>query len=278
MNIASLLKQLNQKLQMVTNIPQLEAELLLAQVTQLSRAQLHAYSDRNLTTEELAALNNLLERRLNQEPIAYILGYKEFWSKSLHVTKDTLIPRPETENLVEWILNHFSKSQNLTVADLGTGSGAIAIALASEHPQWQITATDYNPNTLAVAQENAMQFQLNNIQFRLGDWFQALIHNDYDLIVSNPPYIAENDPYLPNLAHEPKAALVAKDSGLADLTILIRDAKNYLKPNGVLVLEHGYEQGAEVRQLLQKKNYKNIQTHRDLSGLERFTSAQNRNR
>ena len=273
MTLSALLNQLGQQLLHKVENPRLEADLLVAHVLKLSRAELYMRSNDTLSEEQINTILLLVARRTKQEPMAYILGHKEFWSLNLKVTPATLIPRPETEALVEWILDKFSNSANLKVADLGTGSGAIALALASERPLWKITATDASSSTLKIAQENAASLNIDSIEFRLGNWCEAFLDTHYDLIISNPPYIAENDPHLAALTYEPSSALIAKNSGLSDLTELIREAKNYLNEQGVLVLEHGFEQGPAVRKLFSEYGYDKIATQCDLGRQERFTTA-----
>lgn len=256
--------------------PSFETELLLSHVLTISRSILRAYPEKILTLESENKFRDLLNRRLAGEPIAYLLGEKEFWSLPLIVNKNTLIPRPETEQLVQLILEKYSEYTIKTVADLGTGSGAIALALASVRPTWKIVATDLSSNALQIAIKNAANLHLKNITFLQGDWCEALpSQSRYHIIVSNPPYISEKDPHLGigDLRFEPKNALIAGEEGLSALKIIISRAKYYLISEGLLVLEHGYDQGKIVRQLLQQAGYKNVVTHKDLSGIERVTEA-----
>lgn len=274
MNIKTLLQLSTQQLHAVCDTPRLEAEVLMAKVLGLSRSELYIHSLQELSLEQERQFKDFIQRRLDKEPLAYLVGEKEFWSQPLKVTPDTLIPRPDTEALVEWVLKHFSASCALKVADLGTGSGAIALALASERPHWKITATDRSSAALAVAQFNATHLKLNALEFIQGDWCHALDDSNYDLILSNPPYIEANDPHLLELAYEPQEALVAEEGGLADLKKIIIDAHNYVRPGGYLVLEHGYTQSKAVQVLLEQQAYSSIQTHFDLNQQPRFTSAQ----
>ncbi len=273
MKLAIFLKTLSLQLDVIGESSRLEAELLAAHVLNFTRAQLYARLDENLSEAQVTAIQNLVKRRLSHEPIAYILGHKEFWSLDLQVTPDTLIPRPETEDLVEWVLNHLSADKHLEIVDLGTGSGAIALALAHERPNWKIIATDRSEKALAVAKSNAQQLKINNVDFRLGSWCDALPSKKYPLIISNPPYIAEHDSHLELLQHEPLSALVANDSGIADLRTIIINAKNYMNNEAYLVLEHGYDQGQGVRKILLQEGYQQVETHLDLNGNERFTSS-----
>lgn len=253
--------------------PRLDAEILLSHVTQLSRAQLHAYPERELTAEQVQQLQQYVERRLKGESIAHILGEKEFWSLTLLVNGSTLIPRPETEQLVEQVLQLLPAAPVQLVADLGTGSGAIALAIAHERPHWQVVATDINPITLQTAQQNAEHLGLSQVEFFLGSWYEALPAKKYHAIISNPPYIAANDLHLATetLRFEPPQALVGGIDGLAALRAIIAQAGAYLVDQGWLLLEHGYDQGAVVRDLMAQAKFTEVVTLRDLAGLERIT-------
>lgn len=272
--IQSSLQQAYTLLKPLSN-PRLDAELLLAHILNLPRSSLHAYPEKSLTPAQQQQFDTLVQRRVSGESIAHLLGEKEFWSLNLRVTKDTLIPRPETELLVELTLAKLAPEPIQHIADLGTGSGAIALAIASERPHWQVTATDNYPATLEVAQHNAKRLQLTPIEFRRGDWCRALPLKKFNAIVSNPPYIAENDPHLTtdSLRHEPKPALVSGKDGLTALTAIINNAAQYLAEGGWLLLEHGYEQGSAVRELMLAAGYLEVVTYQDLSGLERVTAG-----
>lgn len=266
------LQQAYQTLKSTEN-PRLDAELLLAHVLKIPRTHLLIWPERIVTTSENQQLQQLLQRRLSGESIAHIFGEKEFWSLTLQVTHDTLIPRPDTELLVELVLEKLDKNPVQTVADLGTGSGAIALAIAKERPHWQIIATDNYPATLAVAKRNADRLALTNICFYEGDWCAALPPQLFSAIVSNPPYIAADDPHLmtPNLSFEPRHALVGGDDGLRDLYCIIDQAKTHLAPGGWLLLEHGFDQASFVYQQMQIAGYKDGSTHHDLAGHPRVT-------
>lgn len=252
----------------------LDAELLISLVTQQTRSQLYANTDNVLSTTELQQLNTLIKRRLTGEPMAYILGTQEFWSLLLTVNQHVLIPRPETEHLVEWLLQQLPASPQC-IADLGTGSGAIAIALVHERPHWQVDATDKSEAALTVANKNIAYHQLTNICCHLGNWCEPLPQQNYDAIITNPPYLAANDLHLTSLQFEPyKTALIAGDDGLADIANIIHTAENYLAPRGYLVIEHGYQQAKQVVQLCQQHSYINIQSHQDYAGHARFVTAQ----
>ena len=255
--------------------PKLDIELLLSEVLKVSREYLHTWPDQRLTDEQLLKFQHLLQQRQHGKPIAYILGKQAFWSLTLKVNAATLIPRPETELLVDIILQKFASIKNLSVLDLGTGSGAIALALATEQPTWQITAVDYSFDALGVAQENANYYGITSVAFIHSNWYSNLSNRKYDIIVANPPYIAENDPALHQhvLQYEPETALISKQDGFADMIEIIDKAKYFLKKNGFIVLEHGYQQSQEVKNILRKYGYTNTQSHTDLSGIMRAASG-----
>jgi release factor glutamine methyltransferase len=262
------------QLEFITPTPMLEAEILLAHTLNQARSYLRAWPEKTVSPAELQQFTLYLNRRCQHEPIAYITGHREFWSHDLLVTPDTLIPRPETEQLVEAVLT-LTKPQ-LKIADLGTGSGAIAIALASERPDWQILATDVSEKSLSVASQNAQRLRLNNISFYLGSWCTALPCYDLDVIVSNPPYIAETEweAYAQGLGFEPRTALVAGPDGLDAIRLIIQTAKYYLKPGGCFFLEHGFSQGKAVREQLVAAGYQQVRTLFDLEGHERIAVSQ----
>ncbi len=253
----------------------LDGELLLAHVLQQPRSSLYAYSDYQLNRDEMAQFTALLARRSRGEPIAYLLGVREFWSLPLTVTSDTLIPRPETELLVELAIGWLRGRAGARIADLGTGSGAIAVALARELPEATIIATDTSPAALTVAHRNADRYCPGRVDFRHGNWCEPLAGEHLDLIVSNPPYVAETELLLTasELCYEPRTALAAGESGLTALTAIIGTAAGYLQSGGKLLLEHGADQAADVRRLLEACGYRDIQSHSDMAGLDRATSA-----
>lgn len=273
MNIQTILNFSTQSLAKISSSPTLDAELLLVKILNVSPTHLHAYPEQKLTPEQQHSFNQLLQRRLAGEPVAYILESQSFWDIDLKITADVLIPRPETELLIEIILKKFSAEEELHIADLGTGSGAIALALAKTRSQWHLTAVDISAAALSIAEENARRLRLNNICFYQSNWLAALATKKFSVIVSNPPYLAENDPHLAALSHEPKTALISGDDGLDEIRKIILEACHHLLPDGLLLLEHGYEQAAIIRDLLQQAGYGDIKTYRDYAGHERVCLA-----
>ncbi len=272
MQLKVLVSQFTEVLDGCSDSPKLDAECLIAAWLKKPRSFLYAYPEEDVLPDP--ALLKCLYRRQAGEPIAYIVGNKPFWTLDLKVTPDVLVPRPETECLVEWVLDSFDNAA-IRCADLGTGSGAIACALAHERPAWAVVATDQSEAALEIAEENAQQHGLSQIQFHHGDWCQALPDGLFDLIVSNPPYIAEDDPHVEAAVKkfEPQEALFAQQQGLADIAKIIEQAKAHLKPGGYLVLEHGFAQAQTVQAAFESCGYKTIECHEDLNCLPRFTSA-----
>ncbi len=249
---------------------------LLEHILQLDALQMRYRGEQKLTTKQETQYIEALARLATGEPLAYIIGSQPFWNLDLKVTSDTLVPRPDTEILVETCLQ-LPLPQQVNMIDLGTGTGAIALSLATERPNWQITATDIYQPTLQVAQENAQRYHLNHVQFKLGAWFEALempVQPLFDLIVSNPPYIDEQDQHVQALQAEPQRALVAKNQGLADLQIIIEQGQFWLKSNGWMVLEHGYDQAQAVQDIFAQAHFQHIRTVQDYGGNDRVTLAQ----
>lgn len=245
----------------------------MAQVLDVSRSALLSRLEETLEPSLMKKFEFLISRRSQGEPIAYLVQEKEFWSLPLKVTANTLVPRPETECLVEAVLEYLPETPK-TIADLGTGTGAITLALAKERPNWNIIATDVSEKALQVAKENTVRLKFSNIQFRHGHWFDV-ISESLDAIVSNPPYISENDPCLfgDGVRFEPKEALVAPENGLAALKEIIQKAPNHLKPGGYLFLEHGMGQSSALKDLLEKAGFLKIKSVRDYARIERAMVA-----
>lgn len=267
------LAALSRRLAAVSGSPALDAALLLAHVTGAGRAALAAEPDRALSPQQAAELEALARRRLRGEPVAYLTGRKEFWSLDLDVTPEVLVPRPETELVVELALAALAGIARPAAVDLGTGSGAIALAIARERPDAAVTAVDRSAAALAVATGNAARLGIANVRFLRGSWFGPLAGERFDLVAANPPYLAGNDPALAALAREPRAALVAGPAGLEALAQVCAGAPAALVPGGTLVLEHGAAQGAAVRQLMSAAGFVDVATHRDLAGLPRATQG-----
>lgn len=255
--------------------PRLDAELLLAQALGKSRSYLHTWPEHEPAAAQLAGYQAALARRRAGEPVAYILGRQGFWSLELDVARHTLIPRPDTEVLVETALALLPATP-LQGLDLGTGTGAIALALACERPAWQMTGVDRVPAAVALAQGNGARLQLTNARFVESCWFSALAGQRFQLIVSNPPYIAAADPHLSqgDVRFEPSSALVAGVDGLDDIRLIIEQAPAHLLGGGWLLLEHGFEQAEAVRELLSRRGFTAVDSRRDLGGHQRISVGQ----
>ena len=264
------------RLQLSSDEAKLEAQVLLQQVLNVSHAWLISHANDALEAHQLEAFHVLVQRRLNGEPIAYILGQREFYGLNLTVTSDTLIPRPDTETLVEAALAKLTNNQ-ATVLDLGTGTGAIALAVAKHRPMTHVTAVDFSTTALKVAAQNAKQLNITNITFVESHWFDALAPTPFDIIVSNPPYIEHHDAHLSqgDLRFEPLTALASGADGLDDIRQIINDCLVYLKPQGWLMLEHGYNQAEAVADLMANVGLSNIETIQDLGGNDRVTLGKN---
>ena len=269
--IQKALSQAASQLDPVSSSPALDAEVLLSHVMAKHRAHLRARPEEQLSKEQKRAFEELVARRRSGVPIAYITGCREFWSLEFHVTPDTLIPRPETELVVELALLRLPAECTHRVADLGTGSGAIALAVAHERPGCTVIATDACPAALSIARWNAARLKVTNVEFHRGDWYQAVDNQRFHVLCSNPPYVREGDPHLTrgDLPHEPEAALVAGESGMEALQHIINDAQRHLHPGGWLILEHGYDQADEVTHRLRQKGFEDIESHSDIAGQAR---------
>jgi len=256
----------------------LDAELLVLHVLEKPRSFLYSHPESILDTNQLAAANYLVQRRCEGTPVAYLLGQKEFWSLMLTVDERVLIPRPETEAIIDYILQLHLPEQ-ASVIDLGTGSGAIALALASEKPRYFVVASDFSEGAIAVAKKNTQQLAANGscheIPLLRGDWLSAFSENSFDLVVSNPPYIDEQDTHLQqgDVRFEPLSALVSKDSGYDDIKLISLQARVCLKNGGHLIIEHGYDQRETIIKIIEAEGYLNVVDHDDLNGMPRFITA-----
>ena len=253
----------------------LDAQVLLLNILQKPRSYLFTWPEKQLTDEQYQAFQRACERRLQGEPVSHITGCREFWSLQLEVNPTTLIPRPDTETLVELALE-CEVPKNAKVLDLGTGTGAIALALGSEMPTWDIIAVDRIDDAVALAKRNQERLAINNVCVEQSNWFSALNNKKFDLIVTNPPYIEYNDKHLHqgDVRFEPLSALIADDAGLADIKQIITQSRDYLHSNGYLLIEHGFEQSAAVRHIFNQMAFINVSTVKDLGNNDRVTFGQ----
>ncbi|VFP79871.1 peptide chain release factor N(5)-glutamine methyltransferase [Candidatus Erwinia haradaeae] len=255
--------------------PHRDLEILLERVTGKPRAWLIAFYDSPLTPYMLNTLQQLVARRAAGEPIAYLTGEREFWSLPLKVTPDVMIPRQDTEILVEEALKYLSKTTNNSILDLGTGNGAIALAIASERKDCHILGVDCIDSIIKLAKQNALNLGITNVSFILGKWFSTIKKHKFSMIVSNPPYIDKTDNHLltGDLRFEPKNALISENNGLADITFIIQEAKKHLTPGGWLLLEHGWNQATIIQKLMSIHKFSKIKTSQDYGGNDRVTSG-----
>ncbi len=278
MSLDALLQQAAQRLQRAgSSSPRVDAEVLLCHVLGRDRTWLYTWGDKMCSLWEQARFEALVAARAQGTPVAYLTGEREFWGLRLATSPDTLIPRPDTETLVELALSRVNQPTG-RMLDLGTGTGAIALAFASEQPDWQVLGVDLRFEAVALANQNAHSLGITNARFLQSDWFAVLESYDevgtlFDIIVSNPPYIAADDPHLAegDVRFEPRSALVADACGMADLLHLVNTAQRYLTASGWLLLEHGYQQADVVREALERAGYQNVESVRDLGGHERVT-------
>jgi len=266
-SIQTLLTESSKQLAVISDSAYLDAELLLAHCLEKNRTYLHTWPEKELDREQLDYFRSLIEKRLTDYPVAYLLGKKSFWTFELMVTPDVLIPRPETELLVEITLDKIKQIKKPKILDLGTGSGAIALAIASERNDALIIATDNSEAALEIAKINAQCIGLSKqVSFIKSNWFDDLIEDSFDLIVSNPPYIDPENIYLQEtIRHEPLQALVADNKGMQDIEKIIQKSHPFLKKNGFLILEHGFDQSEKTLDLLSSKNFTNTKSYRDLN-------------
>jgi release factor glutamine methyltransferase len=253
----------------------LDAELLLAFVTGTSRATLYSHPEQQLDNHQLETFHRLVEKRSDHYPLAYMIGEKEFWSLNFYVNQHSLIPRPETETLVEVALHEIPFDESFDILDLGTGTGAIAVAIAKERPLSKLTAVDIDPATLEVTKKNINKHEMGNICCRQSDLFSGLQNESYDLIVTNPPYVASEDKAFDGgeLKYEPRLALDGGKMGLDIIDKIILQARSYLKPSAMLIFEHGFDQAEYISDALKQNGYHDIKTYLDISGHQRITSG-----
>ncbi len=275
MNIQQALQQARQNLAESSPTAGLDAQVLLTQILQCNTAHLLAWPEKKLKKEQIANYQQLIQQRQQGVPIAHLTGSREFWSLEFSVNDSTLIPRPETETLIEFILDKFSNKKNLKLLDMGTGTGAIAIAIATEKPGWEIFASELSADALKLARDNSNSHQTKNISFIQSNWFNNIKDKDFDIIVSNPPYIANDDPHLlaGDVRFEPQSALSAGVTGMDDIEHLCMHAKKHLKNNAWLIVEHGYNQKQLVSDCFAKNGFTQIEQKQDLSGHIRMTAG-----
>lgn len=271
-SIEQALKWASVQLERISESPALDAEVMLLHLLNQSRTYLYTWPERPIGEEKWLAYMAMVNRRAQGHPVAHIVGEREFWSLSFLVNDTTLIPRPDTEMLVETALN-LPLIQTSRVLDLGTGTGAIALSLASEKPHWQITAVDKVADAVALAKLNRERLSLSAVNILQSDWFSAVQGRQFELVISNPPYIDEQDEHLSqgDVRFEPLSALTAPDEGFADLFYIARTARDYLTPGGYLLLEHGYQQAVRLREQLTALGYESVATVRDFGSNERCT-------
>ena len=262
-------------LRRVSDSPRLDAELLMGMVLRKPRSFLHAWPEQQLSEQEAARYEALLRRRFSGEPIAYMTGFREFWSMPLRVTPAVLIPRPDTELLVERALLRLPPDEDTRVLDLGTGSGAVSLAIARERPRAQVIGVDISVAALELARSNAELQKIGNVEFRESDWFDAVRGEKFNVVVGNPPYVAEDDPHLSrgDVRFEPRLALDAGETGMNCFRAILDRAHNYIVRQGWLLLEHGPDQHMPLRRLMEAQHYHDITPHKDAAGRDRVTEC-----
>lgn len=274
--IQALLQFASNRLENTSDSPLLDAELLLCHCINKDRSYLYTWPEKEINASQQQCFESMVQKRATDYPVAYLLGKKAFWDLELIVSEDVLIPRPETELVVETALEKIKHTSKPNILDLGTGSGAIALAIASERPDAVITATDVSARALEIAKKNSQKYDFKQrIILLQSDWFSAIEDSGFDLIASNPPYISEQDSHLSNsIRYEPRSALVAKDEGLEDIKQIVTKSKAYLKPKGWIIIEHGYDQSKDVQDTFEEKGFYNIDTLIDLQKNPRITLGQ----
>lgn len=274
-SIQCLLATASEQLAGTSDTPLLDAEVLLCHCLKKTRAFLRAWPEHSPDQPQLTDFQQLIDQRNLGMPVAYLTGQREFWSRPFKVSPDVLIPRPDSELLIELSLALLAPNKPGKIIDLGTGSGILAITLAAERPSIQAIATDFSPAALAIAGQNAQQLEVDNVYFIQSNWFDAINEHDFDLVISNPPYIADNDPHLRqgDVRFEPNHALVSDENGLQDIRLIAEQARQHLRSSGRLLIEHGYHQQTDVQAIFNTLNYQQVTTHRDLSGNPRVTSG-----
>ncbi len=273
MRLDAAIADATQRLSQISESPRLDAEILLCRTIDMPRSYLFAHPEDELDELTRERFEDVLKKREAGLPMAYITGAREFWSREFAVSPATLVPRPETELLVNLALCEMPRDAEWRVLDLGTGCGAIAVSIACERPSSRVTAVDISEDALTVARENANAFAPGNVECLQGSWTGPVRERQFDLVVSNPPYVRAGDDALADLAHEPRAALVAGEDGLDAIRVLAADCRDILVEDGLLLIEHGFDQAADVAALLERHGWTDIKCHNDLAGLPRVTAA-----
>ena len=275
MNIQQALEQAGQNLGDASPSAKLDAQVLLTHVLHCNTAHLLAWPEKELDKEQTSTFLSLVRQRQAGKPIAHLTGFREFWSLDFFVNDSTLIPRPETETLIEFVLTKFTDNQSFKLIDMGTGTGAIAISIAKEKPDWLITASDISIDALDLAKKNGKHHQTDNITFTQSNWFENINTTDFNIIISNPPYIAENDPHLKqgDVRFEPQSALTSGEAGMDDIKHLCQHAKDHLAQSGWLIVEHGYDQKKSVSDCFIEHGFTQIEQSTDLLGHTRMTAG-----
>ena len=275
MNIQQALQQASKQLTETSPSAILDTQVLLTHVLRCNTAHLAAWPEKTLSDAQLADFQKLVEKRRQGVPVAHLTGSREFWSLDFSVDNSTLIPRPETETLVEYLLDNFGKRENLKLLDMGTGTGAIAISIAREKPGWEIVASDISEQALELARLNCSQHDTSNVTLIHSDWFHNIDAENFDIIISNPPYIASDDPHLSqgDVRFEPHSALSSGVTGMDDIEHICSQAKKHLLQNGWLMVEHGYNQKQLVAECFAKNSFSEIEQKQDLSGHTRMTAG-----
>jgi release factor glutamine methyltransferase len=275
MNVQQALQQASRDLSETSNTATLDAQVLLSYILQCNSAHLAAWPEKILNKDQTTLYLDLVIQRSQGVPIAHLTQQREFWSLNFSVNDSTLIPRPETETLVEYILSSFDDNEKVTLLDMGSGTGAIAISIASEKPTWEIIASELSSDALALAKLNSDSHQTNNINFIQSDWFSNISRHDFDIIVSNPPYIAEDDPHLlqGDVRFEPRSALTSGETGMDAIEHICSQARNHLNNDGVLIVEHGYNQQHLVAECFVKHGFIEVEQKQDLAGHIRMTAG-----
>lgn len=275
MNIQQALQQASKDLSETSPSAMLDAQVLLTHVLQCNSAHLAAWPEKALSDDQYADYLRLVKQRRQGTPVAHLTGSREFWSLDFSVDNSTLIPRPETETLVEYLLDNFASRENLKLLDMGTGTGAIAISIAKEKPDWEIVASDISEQALKLARQNSSHHDTDNVSLIQSDWFENIGQKNFDIIISNPPYIASDDPHLTlgDVRFEPESALSSGATGMDDIELICSHAKEYLLKNGWLIVEHGYNQKQQVADCFSRNGFTEITQQQDLSGHTRMTAG-----